>query len=220
MGQGWATEEEANFLHSYMSKYELCQIKRNYQTFWPSLFSAYLAKFPLIEKIWPNEGKKLETLTEDKDVLYNKRLKAKQEVAISFERLECGLFLTLPKSLKEWFRWRANPRSRNASKAVTKKDLKDIYQKSRTRGQKSYEVFAKLYRETVDPIVEESCRVQGISGKGKLPVWHKTAAAMWRKATQEQIDAVDAYIDDQADRDKDQDEDDEPTGESPETYQQ
>lgn len=128
------------------------------------------------------------------------------------------LALTFIQSLKEWFRWRANPRSRNTTTAVTKKDLKSIYQKTRTRGQKSYEIFAKLYRDTVDPIVEEACRVQGITGKAKLPVWHKTASTLWKKASHDQVEAVKAEMG----REKDQeDSDDEGKDQSsPESYQQ
>ncbi|KAJ3494013.1 hypothetical protein NMY22_g20133 [Coprinellus aureogranulatus] len=203
MGQGWANEEETTFLQGYMPKYELCQVKRNYQNFWPMLFSAYQKEFPIIDRLWPGQSKTLETLTPEENEYYNKKLKAKQE------------------SLKEWYRWRANPRSRNTSSAVTKKDLKSIYHRGRTRSHKNYEVFAKLYRDTVEPIVEEACRVQGVSGKSKLPVWHKTAARLWRNASQEQIEAVNAQIESEAGRDKDPDDDGDPNAvSSPETYQQ
>ncbi|KAJ3505518.1 hypothetical protein NMY22_g17558 [Coprinellus aureogranulatus] len=200
MGQGWANEEETNFLQSYMPKYELCQVKRNYQHFWPSLFSAYQTQFPLINKLWPTESKTLESLSTEENEYYNKKLKAKQE------------------SLKEWFRWRANPRSRTTTNAVTKKDLKSIYHSTRTRGHKSYEVFARLYRDVVDPVVEEACRVQAASGKAKLPIWHRVAARLWRNASQEQIDAVNTQIvkEDLGEEDDDPKSNGEP---SPETYQ-
>lgn len=81
MGQGWANEEETDFLQGYMPQYELCQVKRNYQTFWPRLFSAYQTQFPLLDKIWPNLGRTLETLTEEENELYNKRLKSRQDVS-------------------------------------------------------------------------------------------------------------------------------------------
>ncbi|KAJ3506598.1 hypothetical protein NMY22_g17195 [Coprinellus aureogranulatus] len=122
----------------------------------------------------------LESLSDEKNEYYNKKLKAKQE------------------SLKEWFWWGANPHSRSTN----------------------YKVFARLYRELVDPIVEETCRIQAIPGKAKLPVWHKTAARLWRNALQEQRDAVNAEMEKEGAHDKDQ-EDDDPSGESsPETYQQ
>lgn len=81
MGQGWATEEETEFLQGYMPQYELCQVKRNYQAFWPRVFSGYQAQFPLLDKIWPNLGKTLEMLTEEESELYNKKLKSRQEVS-------------------------------------------------------------------------------------------------------------------------------------------
>lgn len=217
MGQGWANEEETTFLQGYMPKYELCQVKRNYQTFWPGLFAAYQAKFPLIEKLWPNQSKTLEALTDEENESYKKKLKAKHEVRLPFASEIDVVRLTSPESLKEWFRWRANPRSRNTANAVTKKDLKNIYQPNRTRGHKSYEIFAKLFRDTVDPIVEEACRVQGITGRGKLPVWHKVASGLWRNASQEQIDAVNAQIEAARDKGNDEETDGEPT---PETYHQ
>ncbi|KAJ3502640.1 hypothetical protein NMY22_g18519 [Coprinellus aureogranulatus] len=200
MGQGWANEEETAFLQGYMPKYELCQ-----------------SQFPLIDRLWPGQSRTLEQLTEEENKFYKKKLKAKQEVFKPF--CICVLVLMSSQSLKEWFRWRANPHSRNTSNAVTKKDLRNIYQQGRTRGHKSYEVFAKLYRDTVDPIVEEACRVQGVSGKAKLPVWHKTASRLWRNASQEQIDAVNAQIEREAGRDKDQDDENPNGASSPEIFQ-
>lgn len=130
--------------------------------------------------------------------------------------------LTVFQSLKEWFRWRSNPRSRNTTTAVTKKDLKTIYYPSRKRGHKSYEIFAKLYPETVDAIVEEMCRVQGVTGKAKLPIWHKVVSGLWSKATREQVDAVNARIESEAgEKDHDSDDEGSNSGEaSPQTYQQ
>lgn len=220
MGQGWANEEETTFLQGYMPEYELCQVKRNYQSFWPRLFSGYQAQFPLIDKIWPNQGKTLESLTEAENEQYNKKLKLKHDVCLCLE-VHPNSALTLLQSLKEWYRWRANPRSRNTTTAVTKKDLKSIYHQSRTRGHKSYEVFARLFRDTVDPVVEEACRVQGVTGKEKLPVWHKTASRMWKNASPEQVAAVNAQISSEGNRDKDNEDDEDPDGVStPEKYQQ
>ncbi|KAJ3507628.1 hypothetical protein NMY22_g16876 [Coprinellus aureogranulatus] len=184
MGLGWANKEETAFLQSYMPKYKLCQVKRNYQHFWPSLFTAYQTQFPLLEKLWPNQSKTLEGLTGEENTHYNLKLKAKHE------------------SLKEWFRWRANPCSQNTTNAVTKKDLKSIYKPNRTRGHKSYEVFAKLYRDTVNPIVKEACRVQSVGRTGRLPIWHKVAARLWRNASEEQISAVNAQMEVEAVRDR------------------
>lgn len=82
-----------------------------------------------------------------------------------------------------------NPRSRNAGFTISKKDLHNIYS-GRKRAQKPYEVFAKLYPETVEEAKERRCDEEGIEGRQKLAVWHEVAKQLYDSATEDQLEAV------------------------------
>lgn len=59
--------------------------------------------------------------------------------------------------------------------------------------------------------------MQGVTGKAKLPLWHRTASTLWRKASAEQIEAVTAQM--ARDQIQEVPDDDEEEQSSPETYQ-
>lgn len=91
--------------------------------------------------------------------------------------------------LKEWFRWQYNPRTRNATAAITKKVLKDIY-KPRTRGLKAYEIYAKLYPSKVSDSMDKSCSRDGTGGQRTLATWHAVCKELLANATEEEAHAV------------------------------
>jgi uncharacterized protein YfaA (DUF2138 family) len=71
--------------------------------------------------------------------------------------------------------------------------MKDIYN-SGTRSAKEYEVFVKLNSDTFQPAYKAECIRQGASGRAQLPIWHKVAAELLEKATEEQKAAVQSQI--------------------------
>lgn len=92
--------------------------------------------------------------------------------------------------IKDWYRWRANGRSRNSNGALSSKDLRRIYYTDRTRERKAYEVFAELYSDAVKSAYEQACVEKGVTGRQKLPVWHATASSLWAQASEQQREAV------------------------------
>lgn len=100
----------------------------------------------------------------------------------------------MPQRLKDWYRWRANTRSRNANNHISSKDLRRIYRTDRTRDPKAYEVFAGLFPDVVKPVFEGACAEKGATGRNKLPIWHSTAKTLWSQATHEQQQAVNAKL--------------------------
>lgn len=90
-----------------------------------------------------------------------------------------------------------NPRSRSSRgtsiSRVTKKDLHLIYN-GRTRGNKPYEVFAKLYASKVDAEKIARCEAQKIKGRQQLAVWHEVAKELYQSAGSEEIAAVNKEI--------------------------
>ena len=55
-----------------------------------------------------------------------------------------------------------------------------------TRAAKEYEIFVKRNPDVFQPIYDAECASKGVSGRGKLPVWHKIAKELWDEATEEQ----------------------------------
>ncbi|KAJ3528740.1 hypothetical protein NMY22_g9283 [Coprinellus aureogranulatus] len=166
---GWATKEEREFLISFIPQYETCQVKRRYKAFWQQLNAEFLAKFPVIDKLFP--GSKVTDLSPEQKEMYTAAVLRQQQ------------------RLKEWFRWQMNPRSRNAGSTITKKDLRTIYS-GRTRAPKPYEVFAQIYSEEVDQEKETRCEAGGINGRQKLNVWQEVSRELYDSASTEQKDAV------------------------------
>ncbi|KAJ3514615.1 hypothetical protein NMY22_g14673 [Coprinellus aureogranulatus] len=171
---GWATGQQLELLRSLQPEYDVAKAKKDYSSFWPKLFNTYLAQFPLVEELFP--GKSLEALDQAQS----------EEYVTKLQKLQARL--------KEWFRWRANVRSRNANNTVSSKDLKRIYHTDRTREAKAYEMFAELFPDIVRPAYEKACNEKGLAGRQKLPEWHRTAKGLWSNATDEQKEAVSAKL--------------------------
>lgn len=71
--------------------------------------------------------------------------------------------------------------------------MRDIYA-SGTRSAKEYEVFVKLNHDVFNLEYEAECTRRGVTGRDKLPIWHKVAGELWEKATEEQKEAVQAEL--------------------------
>ncbi|TEB33778.1 hypothetical protein FA13DRAFT_112110 [Coprinellus micaceus] len=169
---GWATPLELEFLASLIPEYEACQVKRRYKDFWHRLNTDFLAKFPVVDKIFP--GKRVTELN-----AWQKELHA-------------AAIVKQKQRLKEWFRWRMNPRSRNASAATSKKNHTSY--KGRTRNHKPYEVFAKIYQEEVEKAKVALCEVEGVSGRERLIVWQRVSKELYDSASDEKKRAVQQAI--------------------------
>ena len=53
---GWATPAEREFLVSLIPEYEACQVKRRYKAFWQRVNAEFLAKFPVMQKLFPKHS--------------------------------------------------------------------------------------------------------------------------------------------------------------------
>ncbi|KAJ3537106.1 hypothetical protein NMY22_g5737 [Coprinellus aureogranulatus] len=189
--QSWATAEEREFLISLLPEYEACQVKRKYKNFWLRVNKDFLAKFPVVAKLYP--GVKESELTEE-------------------QRQRCaGAIAKVQKRIKEWYRWQMNPRSRNAGFTISKKDLHSIYN-TRTRVLKPYEVYAKLYQREVEEAKRKRCEEEGIKGRQQLSVWHEVARELYLNAPEERVQAVKREMSDNSSSDTEE------GPEAPKTY--
>ncbi|KAJ3505827.1 hypothetical protein NMY22_g17440 [Coprinellus aureogranulatus] len=167
---GWATPEEREFLTSFVPEYEACQVKRRYKSFWQRVNAEFLTKFPMIDKMFP--GCKVTDLNAEQKEMYTAALLKQQQ------------------RLKEWFRWKMNPRSRTASgAALTRKDLHSIYN-GRTRRSIPYEVYARLYPEEVEKARDDRCEEKGLDGRQKLRIWHEVAKELYSSTSADKKEAV------------------------------
>ncbi|KAJ2919076.1 hypothetical protein MD484_g1361, partial [Candolleomyces efflorescens] len=183
--KSWADDAQYEFLMSYFPLYEKYHsTTKRYQPFWDVLYPAYTQKWPILPS-----GTNPEDLEGERFDEYS---------------------LKLAKLYKEWYRWRCSNRSRGTTTTVTTKEMKDIYAPG-TRSAKEYEIFVKQNPDQFQPKYEAECALQGVSGRDRLPVWHKIAGEMWEKATPEEKAAVQAQI--LADKDE------EPAPSTPSEYQ-
>ncbi|KAF5316976.1 hypothetical protein D9611_003466 [Ephemerocybe angulata] len=200
----WLSDIRRTYCESFLPEYAECRVKKKYKQFWLKLFASYLTMFPLIDEKFPD--KSLGQLTQEEMEEYSRDLaklqKASRGCPASIARMR----------LKEWFRWQFNPRSRNNTVSVSPKLLKDIYT-PRTRGLKAYETFAKLYPEKVSAALDKRCEEDGIEKSKKVSRWHSVCKDLYSKATEEEIQAVEERIADDAE----EEEENEAEGE-PETY--
>ncbi|KAF5326498.1 hypothetical protein D9611_000779 [Ephemerocybe angulata] len=191
----WLSDIRRTYCESFLPEYAECRVKKRYKQFWLKIFASYLTMFPLIDEMYPN--KSLGQLTQE-------------EMEASWDGgTDHGT--SLIQRLKEWFRWQFNPRSRNNTVSVSPKLLKDIYT-PRTRGLKAYETFAKLYPEKVSAALDKRCEEDGIEKSKKVSRWHSVCKDLYSKATEEEIQAVEERIADDAEEEEESEE-----GE-PETY--
>ncbi|KAJ2921598.1 hypothetical protein H1R20_g15504, partial [Candolleomyces eurysporus] len=169
--KGWASDPQAELLTSYIPLYETYQnTTKRYQPFWDVVNAAYLQQWPILPP-----GVKVDDLDEVAFQVYSDQLNK------------------LYSRIKEWYRWRRNSRSRTTTKALTSKEIKDIYS-SGSRNAKEYEVFVKQNLDTFQPVYQAECKSQGASGRAKLPIWHKVAGELWEKSTEETKAAVQAEL--------------------------
>lgn len=195
---GWANEDQRKFLKEWSPAYESCRVEKKYTDFWRKLFNAYLVAFPLVEEMFP--GSTVANLDEEQSKEYGERLSKLQAVSPFAD-----LFWTFPQShrvpnrhlsrqrLKEWYRWQYNPRSRNITAAITKKDLKDIY-RPRTRGFKAYEIYAKLFPQKVADAQKELCTREGTTGHQILGKWHAVCKELLANASEEELQTVEEAL--------------------------
>jgi hypothetical protein len=59
-GKPWTTQDQANFLQSYVVQFQEAQANRDLSTFWPRIFREWFERFPEKEAIFPE----CEALTE------------------------------------------------------------------------------------------------------------------------------------------------------------
>jgi hypothetical protein len=85
-----------------------------------------------------------------------------------------------------------NPRSRNASTAISKKDHTSY--KGLTRNHKPYEVFAKIYQEEVEKAKVALCEAEGVSGRERLIIWQRVSKELYDSASDEKKRAVQQAI--------------------------
>ncbi|TEB19503.1 hypothetical protein FA13DRAFT_1718722 [Coprinellus micaceus] len=176
----WTTPEEREFLRSFLPEYKACQVKKKYKQFWQRINVDYFAKFPIIRIVFP--GLTAGDLTQaQKSQLAAATLKQQQR-------------------LKEWYRWRMNPRSRNAGSKISKKDPQAIYN-NRSRTLKAYEVYAKLNPQKIDDEEKLRCELGGASGRGQLSIWHEVAKDLFEKAGEEEREAVEREMNGDAESD-------------------
>ncbi|KAJ3499343.1 hypothetical protein NMY22_g19522 [Coprinellus aureogranulatus] len=152
--QSWATAEEREFLISLLPEYEACQVKRKYKNFWLRVNKDFLAKFPVVAKLYP--GVKESELTEEQRQRCAGAIAKVQKVCIFRSVTQPSALSFSIQRIKEWYRWQMNPRSRNAGFTISKKDLHSIYN-TRTRVLKPYEVYAKLYQREVEEAKRKRC---------------------------------------------------------------
>ncbi|KAF6750500.1 hypothetical protein DFP72DRAFT_1072211 [Ephemerocybe angulata] len=178
---GWASDAQTAFLTSLIPEYEKCQVDRHYKPFWTSLYSRYLTHSPLINDIFP--GRTIQDLNETELAVYTKAL----------EKLQTRL--------REWYRWRCNIRSRRLAVSIPKRILKSIYS-PHTRGLKAYEAYSKLYPEEVKAVLDARCEEEGIKGKRKLQFWHIVCKDLYATASDEQLKAIDDYVEAKNEKDE------------------
>lgn len=75
---GWATEAERQYLVSLTPEYEACREKRRYKLFWQRLNSEFLAKFPVIDKLFP--GMKVTDLTAEQRQMHTAAITKQKQV--------------------------------------------------------------------------------------------------------------------------------------------
>lgn len=75
---GWATGPERLFLESLKPEYEACMEKRRYKLFWQRANVEFLAKFPVLDKIFP--GMKITDLSAEQKQIYTAALVRQQQV--------------------------------------------------------------------------------------------------------------------------------------------
>ncbi|KAF6752117.1 hypothetical protein DFP72DRAFT_850289 [Ephemerocybe angulata] len=170
---GWADASQSTFLQGLLPEYEVCQVSRHYKPFWTKLYSLYLKEFPLVEALFP--GLTVGDLDEEQMGRYK----------VELDKLQSRL--------REWYRWRCNARSRKVALSVPKKMMKSIYA-PRTRGPKAIEAYAKLFPEAVRAAQEAAPDDAEEGGKRKLQSWQATCTQLLACASEEQLKAVDDYV--------------------------
>lgn len=56
----------------------------------------------------------------------------------------------------------------------------------------------KLNRDTFNAVWDETCRIQGVKGSGRLAIYHKVGGRLWHEATDDVKQAVYQKIDEEA----------------------
>ncbi|KAF6752560.1 hypothetical protein DFP72DRAFT_849696 [Ephemerocybe angulata] len=174
---GWASPSQTTLLTSLVPEYERCQVHKRYKPFWTMLYARFLEHSPLIDTLYP--GRTVQDLSVEEMGVYT----------LALEKLQ--------QRLREWFRWRCNVRSRKVAVGIPKKILKSIYS-PRTRGPKAYEAYAKLYPEEVRQAQEERGEGGVGSGKNGLQSWHTVCKELLSKASEENLRAIDDYVESMA----------------------
>jgi hypothetical protein len=185
----WATDKQAKLLTDYIPLYETYQEStKRYQPFWDVVNAAFLKEWPVLPP-----GSNPEAFNEAESKVYSDNLAKLYKVRLLINALPT-ILIFVNQRIKQWYRWRCGTRSRNTSTTVTSKDLKDIYAESGSRNAKEYEVFVRLNPDLFQSLYDAECKREGVSGRDRLPVWHKVAVGLWEKATEEQKEAVHADI--------------------------
>lgn len=84
--KGWADKEEQEFLKSFIPEYEECQVNRRYKNFWLQVNAEFLAKFPVIDKLFP--GMKPVDLNPEQKEMYTAHLIKQQQVCLIHDLFE------------------------------------------------------------------------------------------------------------------------------------
>ncbi|RXW15578.1 hypothetical protein EST38_g10271 [Candolleomyces aberdarensis] len=177
-GRGWPTDDMTKFMEARKEGYITCKAKKSYRSFFNQFNAEWCVEFPMVEELFP--GRKFEGLSDDEKSQHANAWRKRQE------------------QIKEWFRWRYNPRKRaggngtdNLSK-VEKAMLNLIYEKERKK--KPYEKYAELFPESVYSDYQAACTKEDKTGKERLPVWTRVAKQKWKKATPEERTAVEEAL--------------------------
>ncbi|KAG1796045.1 uncharacterized protein HD556DRAFT_1441880 [Suillus plorans] len=152
----WASSDEEEFVNTFYEKYQYCQARRDYTTFWNPFYEAWGAKFPEWLVVFPE-------IPLDKEL----NVEQKQIVSAAYDRRKLQL---MNKLRNNWGSSKASRKAKNTGEKTRQSLIASITAPQRARSLQSHEAYSKLYFATcVKPAVDaEMQRLQHVANLAKL----------------------------------------------------